>query len=104
MGGGYGLGDHSVEAGLNGAVFLDRFDLGVSAQIVQVLLGELSSITVDDVEPVSDVAWGGRDAGLGRDNVGSERHILLEGNNIPSRDGFLGFGNGKKGGHCGRVP
>ena len=88
---------------MNGAIFFDRIDLRVGAQIVQVFRRELSGVTVDDIELVSDVAWGGRDAGLGGANVGSERHILLEGNDVPARDGFLGFGNNKKGGHWERV-
>ena len=98
---GNGLSDHG--AGLNYAVLFDRSNLRVGAQIVQVILGELSGVTVDDVELVSDVAWGGRDAGLGGANVGSEGHILLEGDDVPAGGGFLGFGNGKEGGHCGEV-
>ena len=98
------LSDHSVNAGLNGAVLFDRVDLRIGAQIIQVILGEFSGVSVDDVELVGDVARGGRDAGLGGANVGSKRHTLLECNNILARDSFLGFGNSKKGGHWRKVP
>ena len=105
-----GLSEYKGSASLNGAVLFDRIDLRVGAQIVQVFLGELSGVTVDDFELVNNVAWGGRDVGLGgRDvglggaDMGSERYIVLEGNDIPARDRFLGFGNSKKGGHWERV-
>ena len=88
---------------MNGAVLFDRIDVRVGAQSVQVFLGELSGVTVDDVELVDDVAWGGFNTGLGGADMGSERDIVLEGNDIPARDRFFGFGNSKKGGHWERV-
>ena len=75
----------------------------MGAQIVQVFLGEFSGITVDEAELVGDVAWGGLDDGLGGTDVGSKRHTLLEGDDVPARDSFLGFRNGESGGHCRKV-
>ena len=100
MGGGNRL---SLIAGLAGAILFDRIDLRVGAQFVQVILAEISGVTVDQAEVVGDVAWGGRDTGFDRANVGSKRHILLEGDDILARDSFLGFGNSEKGGHWRKV-
>ena len=84
MGRGNGLSNQA--AGLDDAVLFDRMDIRVAAQIVQVILGELSGVAVDDFVLVDDVTWGGRDAGLCGANVGSEGHILFEGDDIPAGD------------------
>ena len=73
----------------------------MGAQIVQVIVGELSGVTVDEAVLVGDIAWGGLDFGLGGANVGRKRHLLFEGDDISSGDGLFGFRNGKKGGHWG---
>ena len=91
-------------AGLNDAVLFDRIDLLVGAQRHQLIPGELSGVTVDEVELMNDIAWGGCNFALGRANVGSERHPLLEGNDVTARDGFSGFSYSEKGGHWGTVP
>jgi len=96
-----GLSD--LLADLENAVLFDRSDIWVGKQVVQVLVGELSGVTVDKVEFVRDIACAGRDAGLGGAKVGSERHVVLEGNDIPARDGFFSLRNGEKGGHWGSV-
>jgi len=84
-------------------VLFDRSDIRVGTQVVQVVVGELSGVTVDEVELVNDIAVAGRDGGLGRANVGSERHVLLKGNNIPSGNGVFGFRNSEKGGHLEEI-
>ena len=88
---------------MNDTVLFDRSDIWVCTQVVQVLVGELSSVTVDEVELVGDIACSGRDAGLDRANVGSEGHLILEGNDIPARDGFFSLRNSEKGGHLEKV-
>jgi len=75
----------------------------MGTEVVQVVVGEVSCVTVDELELVSDIAVAGRDAGLGGANVGSKRHVLPEGNDVPARGGFFGFGNGEKGGHLEEV-
>jgi len=71
----------------------------VGAQIVQVFLGEIASIAVDEAELMGDVTWGGRDFVLGGANVGGERYLPLEGNDVPAGDGIFSFGNGEEGSH-----
>ena len=66
------MNELSLITGFTDAVLFDRIDLRVGTQIVQVTLEELSGVTVDGAEFVGDVACGGRDAGLGRANVGRE--------------------------------
>ena len=88
---------------MNGAVLFDRSDLRVGAQIVQVILGELSGVTIDETVLVGDVARGGRDFALDGANVGGEGSLPLEGDDVPSSDRFFGFRNGEKGGHWGKV-
>jgi len=83
-------------AGVVDTVLFDRIDLRVGAQIVQIAVGELSGVTVDGAKLVGDIHWGGA-------NVGSERHLRFEGNDIPAGDGLFGFRNSEKGGHRGRV-
>ena len=84
-------------------VLFDRSDLRVGTQIVQVVVGELSGITVDEVVLVGDIACAGRDGGLGGADVGSKRHAVLEGNDIPAGDGVFSFRNSEKGGHWEKV-
>jgi len=84
-------------------VLFDRGDIRVGTQVVQVVVSELSSVTVDEVELVSDIAVAGRNGGLGGANVGSKRHVLLEGNDIPAGNGVFGFRNSEKGGHLEEV-
>ena len=86
-----GLSD--ILADLNDTVLFDRSDIRVGTQIVQVIVGELSSVTVDEAVLVSDTACGGRDGGLDGANVGSKRHVILEGNDIPARDGVFSLRN-----------
>ena len=76
----------------------------MGAQIVQVLVGEFSGITVDEVELVGDVACGGRDAGLGGADVGSKRHAILEGNDITARDSVFSLRNSERGSHLEKIP
>ena len=85
------------------AVLFDRSDIRVGTQIVQVVVGELSDVTVDEVELVGDIACAGCDAGLGGANMGSKRHVILEGNDIPARNGVFDMRNGEKGGHLEKV-
>ena len=75
----------------------------MGAQIVQVILGELSGVAVDETELVGDVACGGRDFGLGGANVGSERRLPLEGNDVPAGDGVFSLRNSEEGSHRGKV-
>jgi len=96
--GGNGLSNHS--AGFDDAVLFDRSDFRVGKQVFQVIVGEISGVTVDDVELVGDVAVGGRDAGLGGANVGSKGHVLLEGDDVSAGDRVLGLVNSEDGGHC----
>ena len=80
-------------------VLFDRSDVRVGTQIVQVIVRELSGVTVDEAELVGDIACGGRDAGLGGADVGGERHLVLEGDDVPARDGVFSLRNSEKGGH-----
>ena len=89
----------SHEAGFGDTVLFDRSDLRVGAQMLQVIVREFPGVTVDEFVLVGDIAWGGLDFGFGGVDVGLERRLLLEGNDVPSWDGFFGFGNGEKGGH-----
>jgi len=89
-----GLSD--LLADLKDTVLFDRSDIRVGTQIVQVLVGELSGVAVDEAELVGDIACSGRDAGLNRANVGSKGHLILEGNDIPARDGFFSLRNSEK--------
>ena len=73
-------------------VLFNRIDIRMGAQIVQVILGELPGVTVDEVEHMGDIVCAGA-------NVRSERHLRLEGNDVPAGDGFFGFINSEKGGH-----
>jgi len=84
-------------------VLFDRIDIRVGTQVVQVVVSEISGVTVDEVELMSDVACGGRDVGLGGADVGSKRHLIFEGNDIPARDGFFSLRNSEKGGHLEKV-
>ena len=90
-------------ANLKDTVLFDRSDIRVGTQVVQVIVRELSGVTVDEAELVGDVARGGRDAGLGGADVGSKRHLILEGDEIPARDGFFSFRNCEKGGHLEKL-
>ena len=76
----------------------------MGAQIVQVIVSELSGITIDEVELVGNIACGGCDAGLGGADVGSKRHVVLEGNDIPARDGVFSLRNSERGGHLEKIP
>ena len=76
----------------------------MGAQIVQVIVGELSSITVDEVELVGDIACGGRDGGLGGTDVGSKRHAVLEGDDIAARDRVFSLRNSERGRHLEKIP
>ena len=91
--GGEGVGD---------TVLFDRSDIRVGTQLVQVIDGELSGITVDDVELVCDLAWGGHDLALDGVDVGSTRGTLLEGDDVPAGDGIRNLRNGEEGGGRGK--
>jgi len=67
---------------------------------------ELSGVTVDEVELVGDIARGGLDAALDGAGVGSESDALLDGNDVPARDGLPSGGDGDElgfGRHQGRA-
>ena len=97
-----GLSD--LIANLKDAVLFDRSDLWVGTQIVQVIVGEFSGVAVDEIVLVGDIACGSRNAGLDGAKMGSKRHVVLEGDDIPARDGFFSLRDGEKGGHRERVP
>ena len=90
--------------GPNGAILFDRSDFRVGTQIVQIIVGELSGVTIDEFVLVDDVAWGGRDFDFGGVDVGSERHPLLEGDDVTARDGAFSLRNSEEGCHWGKVP
>ena len=70
-------------------VLFDGVDLRVGTQNVQVGLGEGSGVAIDDLEVMGDVAIGLLDVLFDGVGVDSERNTLLDGNDIPARDGFL---------------
>ena len=84
-------------------VLFDRSDLRVGTQIVQVIVGELSGVTVDEAVLVSDIACAGCDGSLSGADVVSKRHVVLEGNNVTARDGVFSFGNSEEGGHWEKI-
>ena len=99
-GGGDGLS--LIEGGVSHTVLFDRSYIRVGTQIVQVVDRELSGITVDEVELMSDLAWGGPDVALDGVDVDSKGHATLEGNDVPARDAIPNLRNGEKGRGCGK--
>ena len=87
------LSDNSL--GAEETFFLDRGNVGVGPQFLDLRLGEITSEAVDDVPLV-----GGRE----RAYVGFTVNTILEGDNVSPCNGLLGLPNldeGRRGGESG---
>lgn len=83
-------------------VFFNPSDIRVGTQLVQVISGEFSSVTVDDVELIGNLAWGRRELVSDRTDVGGTGSTLLEGDNISAGDGIRNLRNSEEGGGSGK--
>ena len=86
-------------AGARDTILFDRIDIRVGTQLAQVFGSELSGVTADEVVLMGDIASTGRDAALGRGEMGSKGHPSLEENDVPAGDG-VGNASNSDGGVC----
>ena len=87
--------------GLNISILLDGRDVRVRPQELQVIIGEVSSETVDDVPIVCDLRVAADHAGEGGDtdnvvNVVLQGHDVTSGNRVPATPDQDGGREGSK--------
>jgi len=86
--------------GARDTILFDQFDIRVGTQPVQVIGGELSGVTADEVELMGDVALGRCEVGSEGGEVDSKRHPSLEDDDVPARGRVGNVRDGEKiGGH-----